>query len=503
MGAGASTSGRGSRLRYPGFCGGSYQSQARTADYEDTINYYVERMESPGATAQVVLYPTPGVEDIAASSVAGPGRAHFYENGREYAVIQTTFYEISRDGTLTSRGTVAMGSAFTVGRDTATISSNGDGGGQLFITSGDNGYIYDTTTHVFTQVAALNGIATMGDMIDGYFLALDVITSKFYVSDLLDGLTWDTGTSFAQRIAAPDPWRSLKVSGKYIWLFGEQTSEVWYDTGASPFPFALHPSGLIPHGIAASFSAAVADGSMVWLAGSKLGDAYVCRAAGLTPEVVSTYPLQSQFNSYEVISDAVAESFNYLGHVFYRLSFPTEGVTWAWDSLGGLWTKWQTWISEESRWVASRTRFHAFGFGEHRFLDSESGAVYRMAQELTEDVDERPIRRERIPPTLMDENNRLFVAYFELDLEVGLGTVTGQGEDPQVMLQVSKDGGRTWGSEQWRSAGKIGEYSRRARWNRTGSGRRWLPRIVTSDPIPWRLTNAYFGLAQPPESAAR
>ena len=70
--------------------------------------------------------------------------------------------------------------------------------------------------------------------------------------------------------------------------------------------------------------------------------------------------------------------------------------------------------------------------------------------------------------------------------------MTSQGEDPQVMLRWSDDGGQTFGSEHWRSAGKIGEYNRRVRWDRLGTGRRRVFEAIVSDPIPWRLTNAYL-----------
>ncbi len=64
------------------------------------------------------------------------------------------------------------------------------------------------------------------------------------------------------------------------------------------------------------------------------------------------------------------------------------------------------------------------------------------------------------------------------------------GVDPQVMLRISNDGGKTWISEQFRSAGKSGEYWRRVRWNRLGLATRRVFEISVSDPIAWRLVGA-------------
>lgn len=72
-----------------------------------------------------------------------------------------------------------------------------------------------------------------------------------------------------------------------------------------------------------------------------------------------------------------------------------------------------------------------------------------------------------------------------------VSSTTAQGEDPQVMLRMSNDGGRTWPHpEKWRAAGKIGEYNRRIRWDGLGSARRRVFEVVTSDPVPWRLVGA-------------
>ena len=88
------------------------------------------------------------------------------------------------------------------------------------------------------------------------------------------------------------------------------------------------------------------------------------------------------------------------------------------------------------------------------------------------------------------ENERQFFRSFELDLERGLGT-SGQAEDPQVMMRMSNDGGKTWGIERWRSAGKTGEYRRRVHWERLGMSRRRVFEVVMTDPFSWKLIDAY------------
>lgn len=478
-------------MQFPAFVGGSYQSQAYTADQERTVNWYVERIEAPGGSSRSALYPTPGVETIVTATTQ-PGRGHFFENDREFTVCGNTLYEIGQFGTLSSRGTVAIDG------NPATICSNGDGGGQLFVTSGGNGYVYDLTANTLTQIAALNGKATMGDFLDGYFLCLNASNSTFYISALLDGTSWATGTDFAQRSTASDPWVSMKVTGRYVWLLGEVTSEVWYDTGASPFPFAAHPSGLVQYGIAAPFSVARIEGALVWLGSSGIGNSYVLRAPGFAPEVVSNYALQSVLAGYIRVSDAVADTYNDLGHTFYVISFPGQNATWAWDAQTGDWAERGTWNVANNRFDAWSPRFHSLAFGEHRILDSASGGVYRLSSTLMADAGGALIRRVRRAPALTAENERIFYSAFELDLEPGVGVAAGNAQDvdPQVMMRMSNDGGKTWGAEMMRSAGKIGEYKKRVRWNRLGAARRRVFEVSVTAAVPWRITNAFLTLGQ-------
>lgn len=124
-------------------------------------------------------------------------------------------------------------------------------------------------------------------------------------------------------------------------------------------------------------------------------------------------------------------------------------------------------------------------------LDRESGHIYRMGSTFGSDVESRPIRRLRRARTLGNgENARAFVPELEVLHEPGLGLVSGQGVDPQMMLRVSKDGGKTWGAERSRSAGRLGHYDARAIWTRLGSGRRWTPELTVTDPVPWRILGA-------------
>lgn len=106
----------------------------------------------------------------------------------------------------------------------------------------------------------------------------------------------------------------------------------------------------------------------------------------------------------------------------------------------------------------------------------------------------RPIRRLRQAPHLSDAQGWLYYARLQLDLESGVGLDTGLGEDPQVMLQWSDDGGKTWSSEHWVSAGREGAYTWRAQWRRLGRSRDRVFRVVLTDPVKATWIDAFMDL---------
>jgi hypothetical protein len=64
------------------------------------------------------------------------------------------------------------------------------------------------------------------------------------------------------------------------------------------------------------------------------------------------------------------------------------------------------------------------------------------------------------------------------------------GVDPKVMLEISNDGGASFGHEIWMSAGKVGKRLTRVRKNKLGWSRDRVYRISMSDPVKWIILGA-------------
>lgn len=469
-------------MNFTGFIGPAYRVQNPVADQEALVNMFVERMESKGAKSEMVLNPFPGVVSRYTVDQTG-GRAMFSMADQMFSVFGTVFYEHFVDGTSIERGAVATDEF------PATISSNGDGGGQLFITSGGNGYCYVIATTTLTQV--LTGTAAMGGMIDGYFLALDVATSTVYVSDLLDGMSWDP-TQFFQRSAAPDPWLSMIVTRNYIYLLGEQSSEVWYDAGTFPLPFSFAQGSSMSYGTAARFGAGILGGAVTWIAQNADGALQVVQARGFTPQVISTRAIEFELAQNERVDDADVLTCQVLGHLFFVLNLPAANQSWYYDQTEGFWGRLSTHndlTGADGMW---RAQSHCYAFDKHFVSDRASASAYELSPTLTSDFGGNVLRRVRRAPGIASENLWIRYSRFELYCQVGVGTNFGQGTEPTVTMRFSDDGGFTWSPEYQGYLGAMGRYTARVIWNRLGISRDRVYEVVFTDPAQFRVVGAFL-----------
>jgi hypothetical protein len=127
--------------------------------------------------------------------------------------------------------------------------------------------------------------------------------------------------------------------------------------------------------------------------------------------------------------------------------------------------------------------------------DYENNKLYRFDLGTYADDGEpqKWLRSWRALPTGSNKLTRTVQHSLQLDCETGVGTATGQGSDPQVMLRWSDDGGHTWSNEHWRSMGAIGVSGYRTIWRRLGASMKIRDRVYEvsgTDPVPIYIMGA-------------
>lgn len=436
------------------------------ANGERLVNLYAEAMP-PNSKVPVVLYGTPGQYRFAMLP-DGPVQGLEIMDGILYAVTCRKFYQVGWDGGYTELGDVIINGP-------VSMSTNGF---QVVFVDGTKGYAYDPTTTPGLQELYGDGWYPANTVThqDGYFIFNRSTTGQFFFTELLS-VEFDA-LDYATAEAAPDDTLALISDQRALWLFGEMSTEIWYNDGTTPW--ARMHGAYIEKGIAAPFSAKKADNGIFWLG----SDRVVYRTNGYGLNRVSTHAVEYDL-SKAMVSDAVAYSYTQEGHVFYVLTIPSINKTWCFDVTTGLW-------HERSHTVHGRHNGQCYAdcYGRHLIGDYQSGAIYALDMAALTDGGDRIIRT-AISPALSAKGNRATMYGVEIELQPGVGNAQAPGNDPVVVLQYSDDGQKSWSERKVRKIGRVGEFKRRAKWGPLGQFTNRHIKIEISDPVPVVVVGAY------------
>jgi hypothetical protein len=436
---------------------------------------------------------TPG-KTLFATLPNTPVRCLWGGDNRLFAVGGSKLFEVLPNGTPVLLGDV--GFATLPAQIFSDVQAAPGSGSELFIVSGNNGYVADGIS-VFQVVAA-----SAGAFMDGYFIAITPNSNQFQLSALQDGTTWN-GLQVAAKEGQPDRLTMILFDHETLWLFGEKTTEVWYDTGALDFPFQRIQGAFIEQGLWAPWSVAKLDNSIFWLGGDDRGAGVVWRAQGFLPVRISNHAVENMIRKYQDSYDAVAFAYQQNGHQFYVLSFPTGDATLVYDVATNMWHERAYWDPNAGKYHADLARCHAFTMVQNFVGDYTNGNIYVLDLDTYTD-NGGTIRRYRSSPHIVNENKWVQYKRFILDTQVVQGPASGQGSNPQIILQFSDDGGFTWSNERFcgglpivpgqiQSLGQSGpgEYRFRYAWRRLGRSRDRCFRAIMTDPVQWIITDAY------------
>ena len=316
------------------------------------------------------------------------------------------------------------------------------------------------------------------DIIDNYFVYNRPDTQQFGASSVLSPIS--PTLSFSSKDGAPDDLVTLIVDHREIYLLGETSSEVWVDQGTIPFPFTRIPGTSTQHGIVAPFSMARLGNSFAYLSRNNRGQAQVVQMNGYVPQRISTHAVEATLANKDV-SDAIAWTYQLEGHEVYVVSFPTLNLTWCYDIASGMWHKW-LYTNNEGQYERARGNCCAVFQGQVMVGDYANGKVYKLDKSNYTD-DGQHVRRLRRAPHLVSDFQRQYFDELQIQFQPGVGSATGEGENPQAMLRWSNDGGSTWSNEYWTSIGRMGKYANRAIWRRLGTARDRVFEVSITDPV--------------------
>jgi hypothetical protein len=404
--------------------GSSYVARSVNAADSRMVNLFPEAVPE-GGKEPGFLNRAPGLR-LLANMGDGPIRGMWQFGGYGYAVSGEVLYKIDSIFNVFPLGTVS-GSSGPV--------SMSDNGTQLFIACNGPSFIYNSLTLEFKQIddPDFPGAVTVG-YLDGYFVFNEPNSQRLWITSLLDGTSIDP-LEFASAEGSPDGLVSILVDHREAWLFGTNSVEVWYDSGATDFPLSPVQGAFNEVGCIAAFSVAKLDNGIFWLGADARGRGIVYRANGYTAQRVSTHAVEWQIQQYGNLADAIAYTYQQDGHAFYVLIFPSANSTWVYDVATSLWHERAGFIN------GSFTRHRSncqMSFNDEIVVgDHELGNIYAFSLDVFSDAGQpqKWLRSWRALPTGTNDLKR--TAHHSLQLDAETGAIDSNVIAPIVIVDIS------------------------------------------------------------------
>lgn len=445
----------------------SYRLRSKKASQTRLLNCYAQQTP-PEGRGPVFIQGSPGIRPFAEINL-GPQRAGIEFQGYLYCVAGNGFYKVDSLGNATLIDNVAGGARVELARNPT----------QIAILIAPTLFIYnDSGSFIPVSDPDFIGASRMA-VLDGYGGFVEPDSGRFFISAANDFSDFDA-LQFATAEGLPDNLVSIEANNREFVLFGSQSIELWGNTGAAGFPFERLANGYIENGCGAAYSTCNADNTVYYIDQDRIGR----RLEGNVPKRITTEGVEQQWQEYSTISDAYACSYVHDGHWFVVWTFPTAGATWVFDINTGEWHERESY--GEDHW---RAQWVVKCFDKTLVGDTQSGDIGEL-HSTTYDEWEQVLLREATSGVVYADKDYVWHDRLELDLDVGHGTLIGQGSDPEIMLDISNDGGVTFRAMPNRLLGSLGQYRKLVHWDRLGRSQERVYRIRVSDPVPFTITAA-------------
>lgn len=387
---------------------------------------------------------------------------YYWLNGSSHTItFQAT--TATSSNTITFNGTVPNGMIVTAGA-TLTDSSgvipaatkitavNTISAGATISHAATGSVTNDSMTLTIPAFGVINDPGFLGaqkvDFIEGFLIFNQPNSRTFFCTGPGPYTVVFPGLYFALKDSSTDNLVTLYAENRELWLIGERTSEVWYNSGGSGFPFSRIP-GVAPQiGCAAVYSVTRCDKQLVWLGRNEQGQNLVVCSNNYTWARISTHAIEHLIASFTIVSDAIGYGYEEDGHIFYMLTFPTADVTLCFDFTSGAWHKRLSF--DTSTGLYHRHYSNCFmDFGDVRMVgDYQNGNVYQMSRQYFDD-NGSPIRAMRRTGPVWNKENRerIFHSQLQVEFTPGVGLqgvpVAGSGLNVVLLLHFAGTNGQT------------------------------------------------------------
>ena len=454
--------------------GPSYQSRSRPLASQQTQNFYQQLV--PEGIDEFVLHSWFGLK-TKSTAVIGAERGITKMAGIGYRIVDTTLYSFDSAGTHTSIGTIS---------GTARCIMSNDGFNLVIVVPAGTIYMYDgATLTVITDTNITGSIAVThlnSQMI--YTNPPLFVVANPGIPNVASGL------NAASADSQPDELLHAYVFQQNVNMVGKGSVEPYWNTGEGNPPLARLDGQIIETGCAATYSIANTDEAMYWLG----DDSSVWRMSGGSKQKVSSPAISNAIDGYSTIDDAIGYTVTKEGQNFYILSFPAANKTWALaENLGD-----KGWFELSSDTIGGKYQITGVVNVYDEWWAVDDAGLYQLDIN-TYTNGGNTIQRRRTMGAISGKpfNKRgvsVQLSKIKILMETGVGLISGQGEDPQIILEMSYDGGRSWKHYGFARIGRMGDWTIQVEFDILDTFYEAIPRITTSDPVPYSIYSATIDL---------
>lgn len=414
------------------------------------VNCYVEALKQ-GSRSTFTIRPVPGQEAFADLGVPLV-RAIAAVNGVLYAAANGSLYSVDSMGAVLNLGGVEDD-------EYTTISGNLD---SVAVTAKGVYHVWDGSSITRPSGGSFTNVGSAA-FFDYYTVMTEKNGPNFQWSSLADPKTL-APLNVARAESESDNLLRVMKLGRTLWLFGEESIEIWANSGAANEDAFNSRIESIERGLKGADLVAETNGALFFVGDDDV--AYLAQGMAIAPLVhpgVETAIRDGDIDRCFYYEDG--------HHRFACIRF-RDRPAWCFDVATGEWHE-RSSGTTHGAWDVIGT---GYAYGQW-FVATNAGPIYKTARNGA-DIG-KPLRREITALPAYFASDMFSVNLLEILGERGVNDV---GRDAAIMLETSKDGGHTWSDPKPRSIGTKGDFRVRARWNGLGQFEQFTCRVSMTDP---------------------
>lgn len=333
---------------------------------------------------------------------------------------------------------------------------------QLFLT-GSAGI----QTAVAYSFPGINMDGVTGGFLDNTFFANRANSRQFNFGSVNNstGPLWN-GLDHGSKDSWPDHIRGILVDGEQLYLFGDESFEVWQSnpTSGTNTAFVRIDGASGRYGSASPWGPISIQGHLYFIGGGREGKPVAYVMNGFTPVRISQHGQEAVWEANHFGPNCISYSYTEEGHTFWCINFGAQ--TWCYDLTTGGWH--QRMEQSGGNFTPYAIAYHSyipeFGNGKHLVGGPLDGKIYEQNCAFYDHAGQ-DIKWQRALPHLYSGNKRMYFSRLELEMETG----TAPSGTPVVTLDYSDDRGHTFGTSENASQGTTGQFTTRVYWSALGS----------------------------------